>query len=51
MQQLGLNPPSIFDETSGSGQTVYLHDIENALSNLVATLFWIGNLTSHFLLW
>ncbi|KAJ7210691.1 hypothetical protein GGX14DRAFT_394336 [Mycena pura] len=37
MQQLGLNP-------GGAVQEIYLHDIENALSNLVASIFWIDYL-------
>ncbi|KAJ7229942.1 hypothetical protein GGX14DRAFT_581646 [Mycena pura] len=38
MQQLGLNA---LDE-SATAQVIYLHDIENALSNLVASIFWAG---------
>ncbi|KAJ6474834.1 hypothetical protein C8R45DRAFT_1010680 [Mycena sanguinolenta] len=47
MKQLGLNPvislanPNMTSH-SGTGQAIYLHDIENALSNLVALNFWIG---------
>ncbi|KAJ7142615.1 hypothetical protein C8R44DRAFT_725953 [Mycena epipterygia] len=40
MSQLGLNPVSGSD--SASSQTLKLHDIENALSNLVSSVFWIG---------
>ncbi|KAJ7111265.1 hypothetical protein C8R44DRAFT_856600 [Mycena epipterygia] len=37
MQQLGLNPYN-----NSTSNILYLHDIENALSDLVASLFWIG---------
>ncbi|KAJ7128681.1 hypothetical protein C8R44DRAFT_733006 [Mycena epipterygia] len=42
MQQLGCNPPLMFNEISGPSHTLYLHDIENALSSLVASIFWIA---------
>ncbi|KAF8186112.1 hypothetical protein K438DRAFT_1836054 [Mycena galopus ATCC 62051] len=46
MQQLGLNPVYGLDPNTTSQSIVpkalYLHDIENALSNLVASMFWIG---------
>jgi hypothetical protein len=38
MDQLQLDP----SVNSTTGRLVYLHDIENALSNLVASVFWIG---------
>ncbi|KAJ7217259.1 hypothetical protein GGX14DRAFT_541785 [Mycena pura] len=45
-QQLGLNPNTLADfensATALPAQMIYLHDIENALSNLVASLFWTG---------
>ncbi|KAJ7751923.1 hypothetical protein DFH07DRAFT_825880 [Mycena maculata] len=37
MSQLGMNVAS-----PEGNETLYLHDIENALSKLVASLFWIG---------
>ncbi|KAJ7193131.1 hypothetical protein GGX14DRAFT_593206 [Mycena pura] len=48
MQQLGLNPHSAVNTApdvsnqSATAQVIYLHDIENALSNLVASIFWAG---------
>ncbi|KAJ7080252.1 hypothetical protein C8R44DRAFT_862910 [Mycena epipterygia] len=39
-QQLGLDPS--FGDDSQSAHAIYLHDIENSLSNLVASVFWIG---------
>lgn len=49
MTYLGLNP---FVNVS-SAVVVQLHDIENALSNLLAVTFWIGEgaftLTANFL--
>ncbi|KAJ7200828.1 hypothetical protein GGX14DRAFT_659562 [Mycena pura] len=39
MQRLDMEP---FDNNSTLGHTIYLHDIENAVSSLVASLFWIG---------
>ncbi|KAJ7019086.1 hypothetical protein C8F04DRAFT_353328 [Mycena alexandri] len=47
MQQLGLEPPiSIVDQdtdtSTSTSELLYLHDIENAVSNLVASTFWIG---------
>jgi hypothetical protein len=47
MQQLGLEPSISSDDRgtieSSAGQLLYLHDIENAVSSLVASIFWIGN--------
>ncbi|KAF8186116.1 hypothetical protein K438DRAFT_1936834 [Mycena galopus ATCC 62051] len=46
MQQLGLNPVSASNQNATSQSIVpkelYLHDIENALSNLVTSIFWIS---------
>ncbi|KAJ7331076.1 hypothetical protein DFH08DRAFT_940256 [Mycena albidolilacea] len=46
MQQLGLEPSLPSDDggpiKSSAGQLLYLHDIENAVSNLVASIFWTG---------
>jgi hypothetical protein len=39
MQHLGLTPAS---NNLTPSTTIHLHDIENAVSNLVASLFWIG---------
>jgi hypothetical protein len=47
MDQLGLDPSANSGgeviENSTPGQGLYLHEIENAVSNLVAATFWIGN--------
>jgi hypothetical protein len=40
MTFLGLDPSA---DPSVNPQILKLHDIENALSNLAAMLFWIGN--------
>jgi hypothetical protein len=49
MQQLGLKPvdssnpaEGISQPPPGSGELLHLHDIENAISNLAASIFWIG---------
>ncbi|KAJ7868157.1 hypothetical protein B0H13DRAFT_1897248 [Mycena leptocephala] len=46
MDQLGLDPSANSGgeviENSTPGQGLYLHEIENAVSNLVAATFWIG---------
>ncbi|KAJ7925476.1 hypothetical protein B0H13DRAFT_1863125 [Mycena leptocephala] len=48
MDELGLDPAWL---TSGvdltSGSVLNLHDIENALANLVASMFWIGKFSGH----
>ncbi|KAJ7192328.1 hypothetical protein GGX14DRAFT_595889 [Mycena pura] len=44
-QQLGLNTNVVPGELATAvttAQGIYLHDIENALSNLVASIFWAG---------
>ncbi|KAF7377889.1 hypothetical protein MSAN_00212600 [Mycena sanguinolenta] len=46
MQQLGLNPARIVNGEAVAPnftQSLYLHDIENALAALVSSVFWIGN--------
>ncbi|KAJ7892194.1 hypothetical protein B0H13DRAFT_1886843 [Mycena leptocephala] len=42
MEQLALTPASGYGDDI-SNHTLYLHDIENALSSLVASIFWIGS--------
>ncbi|KAJ7618234.1 hypothetical protein B0H17DRAFT_1152369 [Mycena rosella] len=42
-EHLGLDPTSLLTNISLTpGPVLYLHDIENALSSLVASLFWIA---------
>ncbi|KAF7341200.1 hypothetical protein MVEN_01855200 [Mycena venus] len=43
MSQLGLNPvdQNISNQTA-SNRTLYLHDVENALGSLLASVFWIA---------
>jgi hypothetical protein len=51
MDHLGLNPAwlaSGVDLTSGS--VLKLHEIENVLSDLVASLFWIGEFSLRSLI-
>jgi hypothetical protein len=47
MSSVGLGDPM---DTSLNPRTLNLHDIENALSNLTATLFWIGGTTGMALI-
>ncbi|KAJ7819968.1 hypothetical protein B0H13DRAFT_2452399 [Mycena leptocephala] len=46
MDQLGLVPHIGLDTSVASDHILYLHDIENALSNLVASIFWMGDIFS-----
>ncbi|KAF7377224.1 hypothetical protein MSAN_00142300 [Mycena sanguinolenta] len=44
MEQLGLRP-DVGDSGGVTNRTLYLYEIENALSNLIASVFWIaGNI-------
>ncbi|KAJ6509820.1 hypothetical protein DFH09DRAFT_1198507 [Mycena vulgaris] len=43
MEQLNLNPTWISSNTASTSTPVlYLHDIENAISSLIASIFWIA---------
>ncbi|KAJ7189508.1 hypothetical protein GGX14DRAFT_609220 [Mycena pura] len=43
MQQSGLHPSQPdSDQLVTAAQVIYLHDIENTLSNLIASIFWAG---------
>jgi hypothetical protein len=44
MDQLGLVPHIGLDTSVASDHILYLHDIENALSDLVASIFWMGDI-------
>jgi hypothetical protein len=50
MDQLGLDPSWIASGVDlTSGKVLKLHDIENAIANLVASVFWIGRLSTKCL--
>ncbi|KAJ6449264.1 hypothetical protein C8R45DRAFT_1131086 [Mycena sanguinolenta] len=42
MEQLGLQPAVGYGIVVTTNRTLYLHELENALSNLIASVFWIA---------
>jgi hypothetical protein len=49
MSQLGLTPvDQTMSNQTGTNRTLYLHDIENALGSLLASVLWIGKIHMLF---